>query len=131
MVNLDEFNVLTHRVIGCAMTVHTRLGSGYLERVYQNALAIELKKHGIAFAMECEKAIYYDGIEVGMRRADFIVENRLLLELKAVAELTDVHFAQTINYLEAFRFDVGLLLNFGSKRLTYKRFIKSQYPAPG
>lgn len=128
MVNLDDFNTLTHRVIGCAMTVHSRLGSGYLERVCQNALAIEFRKQGLNFAMECEKLIYYDNIEVGLRRADFVVENRLLLELKAVSELTNVHFAQTINYLEAFRFDVGLLLNFGSKRLTYKRFIKSQQP---
>lgn len=118
MVVQDE---LTYKVIKCCFKVHSTLGNGFQEVIYQRCLAIELNKAHIGFAREIEKTIYYEGLKVGTRRADFIVENRVIIELKAVIRLEDVHLAQVKNYLVAYNFDIGLLVNFGSPSLAYKR----------
>lgn len=107
------------------MNVHNKIGNGFQEVIYQRCLAIEFNKAGLNFEREQEKTIYYDGIEVGTRRVDFFVENKVLVELKAIIKLEDVHIAQEKNYLEAFKMECGLLLNFGGRRLEYKRLFKS------
>jgi GxxExxY protein len=118
---MDIKDDLTYKIIGCAMKVHTTLGNGFQEVIYQRCLAIEMEKAGVGFAREIEQAIYYDGIDVGTRRADFVVENKIIVELKAMINLEDVHLAQTKNYLVAYNFDIGLLINFGALSLEYKR----------
>ncbi|MFD2161286.1 GxxExxY protein [Paradesertivirga mongoliensis] len=115
-----EKDKLTYAVIGCAMKVHNTLGNGFQEVIYQRCLAIELNRAGLDFQRELEQTIYYDGIEVGTRRADFIVENTIVVELKALFELENVHFVQTKNYLIAYGFKKGLLINFGGTSLQYK-----------
>ena len=125
MVDLTTYNGLTHAIIGCAMTVHRKLGRGFPEVVYQRALAIELYKNGFNAEREVELPIFYENEKVGSRRADFFVEKRLLVELKAVDGLLKGHHVQIINYLEAFKLPVGLLINFGSSSLEFKRFVKS------
>ena len=117
MVN-DE---LTYRVIGCAMKVHGTLGPGFQEVIYQRALAIEMGRAGIDFGREVEQAIFYDGVEIGSRRADFIVGNRVVVELKALGALENLHLAQVRNYVVAYGFELGLLLNFGALKLEYRR----------
>ena len=112
---------LTYSVIGCAMKVHNTLGSGFQEVIYQRCLAIEMDRAGLDFGREVDQPIYYEGIEVGTRRADFIVDSRIVVELKALAALEDIHIAQVRNYLRVYGFEIGLLLNFGSSRLEYKR----------
>jgi GxxExxY protein len=102
------------------MTVHSKLGNGFQEVIYQRCLALELGKTRFNFARELEHPIFYDGIEVGTRRADFIIENKLVVELKAIIELEDVHLAQAKNYLVAYQFEKGLLINFGARSLQYK-----------
>jgi GxxExxY protein len=115
---------LTYSIIGCAMKVHSTLGNGFQEVIYQRCLAIELERAGLVFSREQEMPIFYEGIEVGSRRADFVVENTVLVELKAIIELEDVHLAQALNYLEAYKIDKGLLINFGSKSLEVKRLFR-------
>jgi GxxExxY protein len=117
---------LTYRVIGCAMKVHSTLGNGFQEVIYQRCLAIELERAGILFGREIEQPVFYLGIEVGKRRADFIIEEKIIVELKAVIDLEDVHLAQTKNYLTAYNFDLGLLINFGATSLQYKRVFKTK-----
>ena len=112
---------LTYDVIGCAMKVHNTLGSGFQEVIYQRCLAIEMDRAGLDFGREVEQPIYYEGIEVGTRRADFIVDNRIVVELKALTALEDIHIAQVRNYVRVYGFQTGLLLNFGASRLEYKR----------
>lgn len=124
-VNLDEFNDLTRAIIGCAMTVHRKLGRGFPEVVYQRSLAIELFKNGFSAEREVDLPIFYENEKVGSRRADFFVERRVLVELKAVDSLIEAHRVQIINYLEAFKIPVGLLINFGSTSLQFKRLLKS------
>lgn len=120
------FSELTEQVIGCAMRVHTTLGHGFPEVIYQRALAVELEVSGLSFRREQAHPVYYREVQVGARIVDFLVQDCLLLELKATSELTDSHFSQTINYLTAFKLQVGLLLNFGQKSLQFRRFIKSK-----
>jgi GxxExxY protein len=115
---------LTYAVIGCAMQVHNTLGNGFQEVIYQRCLAIELKKRGIQFLREQEMPIYYDDIAVGIRRADFIIEKIVLIELKAVIKLEDAHLAQGLNYLEAYKIEKGLLINFGAPSLEVKRLFR-------
>ena len=112
---------ITHRIIGAAMKVHSTLGSGFQEVIYQRALAIEFAFQGLAFEREKEMDLFYRGQPIGTRRADFFVESCIMVEIKAVTRLEDVHLAQAINYLEAYHMEVGLLLNFGSRSLEYKR----------
>ncbi|RRR67080.1 MAG: GxxExxY protein [Candidatus Viridilinea halotolerans] len=115
---------LTGKIIGCAMEVHNQLGNGFQEVIYQRALAIEMASQGLQFVREQEMDIFYKGQKIGMRRADFFVEGKVMLELKAVIQLEAVHLAQAINYLEAYGIGVGLLINFGSKSLQFKRVMK-------
>ncbi len=117
---------LTYKIIGCAMKVHNTLGSGFQEVIYQRCLAIELERAGMDFGREMEHPIFYDGIEVGTRRADFIVANCVVVELKALTALEDVHLAQAKNYVVAYDFEVGLLINFGAKSLEYRRIFNDK-----
>jgi GxxExxY protein len=115
---------LTGKIIGCAMEVHRALGNGFQEVIYQRALEIEMTQQGLNFSREHEMDIYYKGIKIGNRRVDFFVEEKVMVEIKAVIQLEDVHLAQAINYLEAYGLEVGLLLNFGSRSLQFKRVMK-------
>lgn len=115
---------LTGKIIGCAMEVHKHLGSGFQEVVYQRALSIELNMQGIEHIREQEMPLKYKGYDIGTRRVDFFVENKIMVEIKAVKELEDVHLAQAINYLEAYRMEIGLLINFGNTSLQFKRVMK-------
>ena len=121
-----RFNKLTETVIGCAMRVHTLMGTGFQEVIYQRSLAVELGQAKLAFSRELEMPVYYKGVEVGARRVDFLIEDTVLVELKALAELNATHYAQIINYLEAYQLEVGLLINFGEPSLRFKRFLKNQ-----
>jgi GxxExxY protein len=118
---------ITHKIIGCAMRVHTILGNGFQEIIYQRALEIEMGLAGILFEKEKEMKIFYRELEIGKRRVDFFVENLIMVELKAIIELDDVHLAQGLNYLEAYNAEIGLLINFGSKSLSYKRLLNKKY----
>jgi len=118
---------LTYKIVGCAMKVHNTLGNGFQEVIYQRCLAIELKRAGLAFEREKEHTIYYEDIEVGTRRADFVVENKVVVELKAVIKLEDVHLAQAKNYVVAYDFPLGLLINFGSNSLEHKLIFNPKY----
>jgi GxxExxY protein len=118
---------ITRKIIGAAMKVHSTLGNGFQEVIYQRALAIEMAKQGLSFQREVEMQIYYDGQEIGTRRVDFFVEDKVMVELKALTVLEDVHLAQAINYLEAYGLEVGLLINFGAKSLGYRRVVNSKH----
>ncbi|MBB2145081.1 GxxExxY protein [Pedobacter sp. LMG 31464] len=120
-----EIEDITYKVNGCAMRVHNKLGNGFQEVIYQRCLAIELEKAGLVFAREVEQTIYYDDIEVGKRRADFIIENQVVVELKAVINLENVHLAQAKNYVVAYKFPIGLLINFGATSLQFKKVYNS------
>jgi GxxExxY protein len=118
---------LTYKVIGCAMKVHNTLGPGFQEVIYQRCLAIELGKTTLSFAREVEQQIYYEGIDVGTRRADFVVENKLVVELKALTDLEKVHIAQAKNYVVAYDFVTGLLINFGAESLQHHLIFNPKY----
>ena len=122
-----EKDELTYKVIGCAMKVHNTLGNGFQEVIYQRCMAIELAKAGVGFPREQEHTIFYDGIDVGTRRADFVVEEKISVELKAIINLEDVHLAQAKNYTVAYDFPLGLLINFGSQSLQYKLIFNPKY----
>ena len=122
-----EKDELTYKIIGCAMKVHNTLGAGFQEVIYQRCLAIELGRASVGFVREQEHTIYYDGIEVGTRRADFVVENKVVVELKAVVNLEDVHLAQAKNYTVAYDFPLGLLINFGNQSLQHKLLFNPKY----
>ncbi|HON18334.1 MAG TPA: GxxExxY protein [Salinivirgaceae bacterium] len=119
---------LTHKIIGCAMKVHSTLGNGFQEVIYQRALAIEMEKQGLAFQREMEMTIYYEGIDIGTRRVDFFVEDIIMVELKAIIKLEDVHLAQAMNYCQAYNVPIGLLINFGAKSLEFKRVYNVNHP---
>lgn len=116
-----KYAEITEKVIGCAITVHNYFGSGFQEAIYQKALEVELTKSGINFIREMPMPIYYGDIQIGFRRVDFFVEDKIMVELKALDELQGIHFTQAINYLHIYNAEVGLLLNFGSPRLEFKR----------
>ena len=124
-MRLDE---ITYKINGCAMKVHNTLGNGFQEVIYQRCLAIELERAGLSFGREVEQTIYYDGIEVGKRRADFVIEGNVIVELKALINLEDVHLAQAKNYVVAYDFPIGLLINFGSTSLQFKKVFNKKYP---
>ena len=121
-----KYSELTSKIIGCAMAVHRGLGNGFQEVIYQRALEIEMAENGISFSREYEMPIYYKQQQIGTRRVDFLVEGVVSVELKAIIKLEDVHFAQAINYLEAYDLEVGLLINFGSKSLEFKRLLNGK-----
>jgi len=122
-----KYSELTSKIIGCAMTVHKALGNGFQEVIYQRALEIEMAMAGIAFSREFEMPIYYREQQIGTRRVDFLVEGLISVELKAITKLEDVHFAQAINYLEAYNLEIGLLINFGETSLNFKRLTNKKY----
>jgi GxxExxY protein len=121
-----KYSSLTHAIIGAAMKVHSTLGNGFQEVIYQRALAIEMTEQDLSFQRELEMQIFYEGQEIGTRRVDFFVEDKVMVELKAVTVLEDVHLAQAINYLEAYNLEIGLLINFGAKSLEFRRIINSK-----
>lgn len=114
---------LTYRIIGCAMKVHSTLGNGFQEIIYQRALTIELRKANLSFVSELEIPIYYDNECIGKRRADFLIEGEVMVELKAVIKMEDAHLAQGLNYLVAYKMEKGLLINFGAVSLEVKRLL--------
>jgi GxxExxY protein len=116
-----KYSDLTSKIIGCAMQVHSALGNGFQEVIYQRALEIEMADGGISFSREYEMPVFYKNQQIGTRRVDFLVEGVIAVELKAIIQLEDVHLAQAINYLEAYDLEVGLLINFGAKSLQFKR----------
>lgn len=122
-----KYSDITEKVIGCAMRVHSKLGCGFQEVIYQRALEIEMIKIDQKFARELEMPISYDNLEIGTRRVDFLVEDKIMVELKAISKLEDLQLAQAINYLEAYNLEIGLLINFGSKHLEFKRLINNKY----
>jgi len=126
-----KYSELTSTIIGCAITVHKTLGNGFQEVIYQRALEIEMSLSGLSFKREFEMPIFYRDQQIGTRRVDFLVDDVISVELKAITSLEAVHFAQAINYLEAYNLEIGLLINFGEtslnfKRLTNKKFKSSQ-----
>ncbi len=145
MINeMYKYSELTSKIIGCAMTVHKALGNGFThifniifngirecfafqEVIYQRALAIEMNMAGINFSREFEMPIFYREEQIGTRRVDFLVEGVISVELKAITKLEDVHFAQAINYLEAYNLEIGLLINFGETSLNFKRLTNKKY----
>lgn len=124
---MKKFDDVTYKINGCAMKIHNTLGNGFQEVIYQRCLAIELKKAGLRFEREKEQAIYYEENHVGTRRADFIVEDEIIVELKAVINLEDVHLAQAKNYVVAYDKHVGLLINFGANSLQFKKIFNPKY----
>jgi GxxExxY protein len=124
-MNADDtvVNRLSESIIGCAFTVANTLGSGFLEKVYENALAHELRKAGLVVAQQRGIIVRYDGVIVGEYAVDLLVEDAVLVELKAVRALDDIHRAQCLNYLRATGLQLCLLINFGKPRLEIKRII--------
>ena len=118
---------LTGKVIGCAMPVHSDMGNGFQEVIYQRALEIEMMDQHLSFAREQEMPIYYKGRQIGSRRVDFLVDNAVCVELKAISRLEDIHLAQAINYLEAYDLEVGILINFGARSLEFKRVTNRKF----
>lgn len=123
-----KYKDITEKIIGASFEVHKFLGNGFQEVIYQRALSYELRKVGLEFAREIEQDIYYKDLDepIGTRRAHFVIDGKVLVELKALTKLEDVHLAQALNYLKAYRLEIGLLINFGSKSLEFKRLILSQ-----
>ncbi|MCK5209485.1 MAG: GxxExxY protein [Cyclobacteriaceae bacterium] len=115
---------LTGKIMGCAMEVHRILGNGFQEVIYQRAMAIEMANQGLEFSREHEMEINYKGEHIGLRRVDFFVEGKIMVELKVIIQVEDVHLAQAINYLEAYGLSIGLLINFGNTSLQFKRVMK-------
>ncbi|HCY43415.1 MAG TPA: GxxExxY protein [Prolixibacteraceae bacterium] len=122
-----KYSGLTGKIIKCAMTVHSALGNGFQEVIYQRALEIEMRLAEIEFSREFEMPIFYRTELIGTRRVDFLVEKVISVELKALTKLEDVHFAQAINYLEAYNLEIGLLVNFGERSLNFKRLTNKKY----
>lgn len=112
---------ITRKIIAAAMKVHTALGNGFQEVIYQRAMEIEMPYENLSFKREMEMPIYYREEQIGTRRVDFFVEEKIMVELEAIVKLEDVHLAQAMNYLEAYKMEIGLLINFGSKSLEFKR----------
>jgi len=118
---------ITEKIIKCAFKVHGTLGNGFQEVIYQRAMEIEMRNQELNFSREFEMPIYYEGIQIGTRRVDFLVEEIISVELKAVTHLESVHLAQAMNYLEAYNLEVGLLINFGTNSLEVKRLTNRKY----
>ena len=123
-----KYESVTRKIIGCAMKVHSTLGNGFQEVIYQRALAIEMQRQDLSFLREMEMTIFYDGIDIGTRRVDFFVEDNIMVELKAVIRLDDVHLNQAMNYCQVYNLPVGLLINFGSRSLEFKRVYNVHHP---
>jgi len=122
-----KYSELTGKIIGYAMEVHKALGNGFQEVIYQRALEYEMELQGLDFAREFEMPIFYKEKQMGTRRVDFLVENKISVELKAITQLEPVHLAQAINYLEAYNLEIGLLINFGEMKLRFHRLNNKKY----
>ena len=125
-----KYSELTAKIIGCAITVHKTLGNGFQEVIYQRALAKEMRLAGLEFERELEMPIFYRDEKIGTRRVDFLVGGVVSVELKAIITLESVHFAQGINYLEAYNLEIGLLINFSEQSLNFKRLTYKKYKPP-
>ncbi|WP_018344099.1 GxxExxY protein [Cytophaga aurantiaca] len=126
----NEINALTHKIIGCAMEVHKRLGNGFQEKIYQRCLAVEFNQSKVKYTWKQEMEIIYKGHSVGMRRVDFFIEGKVMLEIKAVEKIEEAHKAQAINYCEAYNIADGLLINFGGKSLEFKSVYNKRLVTP-
>jgi GxxExxY protein len=122
-----KYSELTAKIIGCAMEVHKQLGNGFQEVIYQRALAIEFDLQELSYEREKEMLIFYKEHEIGTRRVDFLVENVVSVELKAITQLENTQLSQAINYLEAYDLEIGLLINFGANSLEFKRVINKKF----
>jgi len=122
-----KFGEITEKIIGAAFRVHSTLGNGFQEVIYQRALELEFKVLDLEFSREFEMPIYYLDQQIGTRRVDFLVDGKVSVELKAIIKLEDVHIAQAINYLEAYNLEIGLLINLGSKRMEFHRFTNKKF----
>ena len=122
-----KYKEITEKIIGSSMKVHAALGNGFQEVIYQRALEIEMEESKLHFARELSMPIYYKRRQIGERRVDFFVEEKIMVELKAIIQLENVHLAQAKNYLEAYNIQVGLLINFGSISLQFKRLENSKF----
>lgn len=127
-----KYSDITGKILGCSFEVHNYFGRGFPEVIYQRALAYELTKLGVSYTRELGMQIFYKDCEhsIGTRRTDFLVEEKVVVELKAVSELTDDHIAQTLNYMKIWRVEVGLLINFGAKSVQFKRLVMSKHNHP-
>ena len=119
----NQYREINEKIIGCAMKVHSKLGNGFQEVIYQRALAIEMDNSGLDFQREFEMPIYYSEIKIGSRRVDFLIEGKISVEIKAIKKLEDTELCQALNYLEAYNLEIGLLLNFGAKSLEFRRLV--------
>ena len=122
-----KYSSITSKIIGSAMEVHKILGNGFQEVIYQRALEKEMPLQGLSFAREFEMPIFYKQDQIGTRRVDFLIEGVISVELKALVKLEDVHLAQSINYLEAYNLEIGMLINFCAKSLEFKRLINPKF----
>ncbi|MGF1638220.1 MAG: GxxExxY protein [Cyclobacteriaceae bacterium] len=122
-----KYSALTGKIIGCAMEVHKLLGNGFQEVIYQRALEYEMELQGLVFAREFEMLIFYKEKQLGTRRVDFLVEEKISVEIKALTQLEPVHLAQAINYLEAYNLEIGLLINFGDTKLRFYRLENKKF----
>jgi len=122
-----KYSELTGKIIGCAMEVHKILGNGFQEVLYQRALAYEMELQGLSFSREFEMAVLYKDLQIGSRRVDFLVEDKISVETKALIKLEPVHLAQAINYLEAYNLEIGLLINFGNTKLEFHRLENKKF----
>ena len=122
-----KYSDITEKILRAAMNVHTALGNGFQEVIYQRALEIEFRLLGISFGREISIPVFYKGELIGERRVDFLVDGKICVELKAIIQLENVHLAQVKNYLEAFNLEVGLLINFGANSLEWKRLFNNKY----
>jgi GxxExxY protein len=121
---------ITRKIIASAMKVHTTLGNGFQEVIYQRAMELEMPYENLSFKREMEMPVYYRQTQIGTRRVDFFVEEKIMVELKAIIKLEDVHLAQAMNYLEAYKMEIGLLINFGAKSLEFKRVHNNKLLTP-
>jgi GxxExxY protein len=121
-----KYSEITGKILASAFEVFNTIGCGFTESVYHRSLVIEFNNRNIQFHSEYELPIFYKNQKVGARRADFLIEKVVTVEIKAVSKLEDVHLAQAINYLEAFNIEIGMLINFGAKSLEYKRLANSK-----
>lgn len=122
-----KYGDITEKIIGACFRIHNTLGNGFPEVIYQRALALELNAIGVPYEREFDMAIYYMNEKIGSRRVDFLVEQKISVELKALIKIEDGHLAQAMNYLEVYNLEIGLLINFGSKRLEFNRFTNKKY----
>jgi GxxExxY protein len=116
---------LTDRILGAAIHVHRQLGPGFLEKMYENALCLEFAKRGLPFARQVPARVSYDGVEIGMHRLDLIVEGKVVVELKAVKDIEDVHLATVLSYLKATSLEAGLILNYAAAKLRIRRVVRT------